>query len=159
MSQFHCLQSWAQSRWWGLRKKLRAPRVDPRMGWVVSVESGYGGRLFLWHIWRSGARGAWQQEKCLGDGIQFLHLPHLSFFNTMSHPQEGGERSAIWNPHRNREGETRKGGHLVMGTSHFPAAALPPPRLASRSHRLTSLLPPSCPLGMLSGAQANLHTF
>lgn len=42
-----------------------------------------------------------------------------------------------------------------MGTSHFPAAALPPPC----SHRLTSLLPPSCPLGMLSGARANLHTF
>lgn len=52
-----------------------------------------------------------------------------------------------------------RGGHLVMGTSHFPAAALPSPCFASRSHRLTSLLPPSCPLGMLSGAWANLHTF
>lgn len=56
MSQFYCPQSWAQSRRWGLRKKLRAPRVDPGMGWVVSVGSGYGGRLYLWHIWRSGAR-------------------------------------------------------------------------------------------------------
>lgn len=33
MSQFHYLQSWAQSSWWGLRKKLRAPRVDPK--WAV----------------------------------------------------------------------------------------------------------------------------
>lgn len=47
-----------------------------------------------------------------------------------------------------------------MGTAHFPAAALPPLCSSSRGwHRLTFQLPPSCPLGMLSGAQANLHTF
>lgn len=45
----------------------------------------------------------------------------------------------------------------MLGTSHFPAAALT--LLPPYHHRPTSLLPPSCPLGMLSGAQANLHTF
>lgn len=94
------------------------------MGCVVSMGSGYGGRLFLWHIWRSGARGAWQQEKCLGDGIQFLHLPHLSF-STMSHPQEGGERSAIWNQHGNREGERRRGRSSRDGNLPLPCCRPP----------------------------------
>lgn len=54
-------------------------------------------------------------------------------------------------------GNAERGGHLVLGTSYFPAAALT--LLPPHHHRPTSLLPPSCPLGMLSGAQANLHTF
>ena len=50
MSQFQYLQRWAHSRWWSLRKKLRVLRVDPAVGWVVSVGSGLGETFSLAHL-------------------------------------------------------------------------------------------------------------
>lgn len=56
MSQLQYLQRWAHRRWWSLRKKLRVLRVDPAVGWVVSVGVWLGGNFF------SGAFGGVRQE-------------------------------------------------------------------------------------------------
>lgn len=68
-------------------------------------------------------------EKCLGDSIQFPSPLCLSFFITMSHPWEWGVGSAqpSGTSIETGKGVGERGGQLVMGTSHFPAAAGGPP--------------------------------
>lgn len=78
--------------------------------------------------------------RCLGKDPQFL-CPLLSFFNE---PWWGERCSAIWSQHEHREGGAERGGHLVLGASYSPAAALT--HLPPLHHRPTSLLPP-LPLG------------
>lgn len=115
-------------------------------GWSV-WGLAMGGDFFSGTFGGVGQGGAWQQEKCLGDGVQFLHLPRLSFFNTMSHPLEGGERSAIWNQYRNREGKRRKGRSSCDGNLPLPCCRPPPTLLRIPQPQTHFPAPTLLPLG------------
>lgn len=64
-------------------------------------------------------------ENCLGDGIQSSPLSKFLLHNEPSWGMGVGSAQPSGASTGTGRGNGERGGHLVMGTSHFPAGALP----------------------------------